>query len=121
VVIPPLQRRGEVIRITIENLNSQAVEKVIFFSGDTDKYDLETGKRYYTRGDLQVTYVGGKCYDYLNVDFDEFTQLMTAVSIGRYLNENIKPFKQCHKVETVSTETVEPKLLDFGGRIWSQV
>jgi len=104
----------------MENLNSQAVEKIVFFSGDTDKYDLETGKRYYTRGDLQVTYTNGKCYDYLNVDFDEFTQLMTSVSIGRYLNEHIKPFKHCVKVETVSTETVEPKLLDFGGHIWER-
>lgn len=104
----------------MENLNSQAVEKIVFFSGDTDKYDIETGKRYYTRGDLQVTYVGGKCYDYLNVDFDEFTQLMTSVSIGRYLNEHIKPFKHCVKVETVRTEPVEPKLLDFGGHIWER-
>ena len=102
----------------MENLTSQAVTRIEFVSGETDTYDIENGKLYYTKGTLSVTFISGKTYEYDGVDFDEFTELMTSVSIGRYLNESIKPFKNCRMVET---ETVEPKLLDFGGRIWSQV
>ena len=47
---------------------------------------------------------------------DEFTELVTSVSIGRNLNENIKPFKHCALVEA-ELET-SPKVIDFGGHIW---
>lgn len=99
----------------MENLTSQAVTRIEFVSGDTDTYDIENGKLYYTKGTLSVTFVSGKTYEYDSVDFDEFTELMTSVSIGRYLNESIKPFKNCRMVETVT-----PKMLDFGGHIWER-
>lgn len=101
----------------MENLTSQAVTRIEFVSGETDTYDIENGKLYYTKGTLSVTFVSGKTYEYDSVDFDEFTELMTSVSIGRYLNESIKPFKNCRMVEV---ETVTPKLLDFGGHIWER-
>lgn len=102
----------------MENLTSQAVTRIEFVSGETDTYDIENGKLYYTKGTLSVTFVSGKTYEYDSVDFDEFTELMTSVSIGRYLNESIKPFKNCRMVEV---ETVTPKLLDFGGHMWERV
>lgn len=67
---------------------------------------------------MSVTFTSGKSYEYDGVDFEEFTQLMTSVSMGRNLNENIKPFKDCRKVET---EVVTPQYLDFGGHIWERV
>jgi hypothetical protein len=102
----------------MENLTSQAVTRIEFVGGETDTYDIENGKLYYTKGTLSVTFISGKIYEYDSVDFDEFTELMTSVSIGRYLNESIKPFKNCRQVET---ETVTPKLLDFGGHMWERV
>lgn len=107
-----------IIRITIEHLNSQAVTRVEYVSGDTDAYDLETGELGYTLGKLFITFVSGKTYEYDEVRFYEFGELMTSVSKGRYINEHIKPFKACRVVET---ETVSPKMLDFGGYIWERV
>lgn len=102
----------------MENLTSQAVTRIEFVGGETDTYDIENGKLYYTKGTLSVTFISGKIYEYDSVDFDEFTELMTSVSIGRYLNESIKPFKNCRQVET-KIET--PQLLDFGGHIWERI
>lgn len=101
----------------MENLTSQAVSRVEFVSGTTDEYDAERGTLYYTKGTLAVTFTSGKTYEYDSVDFQEFTELMTSVSIGRNLNQNIKPFKNCREIET---PTVLVKTLDFGGYLWER-
>ena len=100
----------------MENLKSSAVSKIVFETGETDSYDIETGKLCYTQGLLFVTFLSGKTYRYSGVSVDEFTELATSVSIGRNLNENIKPFKHCALVEA-ELET-SPKVIDFGGHIW---
>ena len=117
VVITPLPTEGVVILYTVENLKSSAVSKIVYETGETDSYDIETGKLCYTQGLLFVTFLSGKTYRYSGVSVDEFTELVTSVSIGRNLNENIKPFKHCALVEAELEKASE--FLDFGGRIWT--
>lgn len=113
----PLLNKEAFIRIVMENLTSQAVTRIEFVSGDTDAYDIENGKLYYTKGTLSVTFISGKTYAYDGVDFDEFTELMTSISIGRNLNDNIKPFKNCRQV---AVPAVNIRYLDFGGHVWER-
>jgi hypothetical protein len=41
---------------------------------------------------LQVEYAGGKVYNYFRVAPQEYAQLMSAASIGNYVNRDIKPY-----------------------------
>lgn len=40
---------------------------------------------------LSLTYTGGKMYHYKNVPFTVVTQMLTADSVGKFLNTVIKP------------------------------
>lgn len=41
---------------------------------------------------LEVEFRNGSLYEYFDVPEREFQQLVSASSIGTYLNQNIKPF-----------------------------
>jgi len=40
---------------------------------------------------LRVKFLTGAIYDYLKVSLSEYTNLIGASSVGRYINESIKP------------------------------
>lgn len=48
---------------------------------------------------LRILYRNGKTYDYLNVPPEVHQELVTASSIGKYVNEVIKPNYEAVRVE----------------------
>lgn len=48
---------------------------------------------------LQVEYAGGGVYNYFRVPPQEYAALMSAASIGNYLNRDIKPYYDCEQEE----------------------
>ena len=48
--------------------------------------------------ELFVQYSNGATYRYDNVTTEEYSGLTAAVSVGKYLNTNIKPYKDYEQV-----------------------
>ncbi|MQA32568.1 KTSC domain-containing protein [Modestobacter roseus] len=51
---------------------------------------------------LEIEYVGGGVYDYLDVPPEEALALLESDSIGRYLNGVVKPHHRCRVVHRVA-------------------
>jgi len=78
--------------ITIESHSSSAVTKVVF---EAQRYGVEYGN-------LTVTYTNGLTYRYSNVDVEVITQMLVEGSIGRVMNECVKPIYECEKLSEVA-------------------
>jgi hypothetical protein len=50
-------------------------------------------------GTLEIEYQNGRVYQYANVSFGDYMDLMDGRSIGRFINRNIKPFYTCTEVK----------------------
>jgi len=48
---------------------------------------------------LRIQYIGGKIYEYFKVPIMFFTNLITAESVGRYINAEIKPNFQFRMIQ----------------------
>lgn len=48
--------------------------------------------------DLFVTFTNGATYKYLNVPETELNIIISAASIGKYINSDIKPFYQFERI-----------------------
>lgn len=80
------------MRIEVTELNSTAVRKLTFVASEFDiaeqKYEKSNELAY---GELVIEYANGSEYVYYNVMLGTFAELIQAVSIGRAVNEDIKP------------------------------
>ena len=47
---------------------------------------------------LEVEYLSGSVYQYFDVPEYEYDGLMSAESVGRYVNQNIKPNYRCARI-----------------------
>ena len=92
------------MKVTLEHLTSGVARKVEYWLGEVDPAEIENGKIDLTYGTMEVTFVSGRSYEYAEVMMGTFAELMKAVSFGKFLNEEIKPF---HEVR----ETTDPELL----------
>jgi hypothetical protein len=52
----------------------------------------------HTRGELDVRYEDGEEYRYVDVPRSKFRSLLKADSIGRFVNQQIKPFHPARKI-----------------------
>lgn len=80
------------MRIEVTELNSTAVRKLTFVAGEFDRAEqdyTETNELAY--GELVIQYANGSEYVYFDVMLGTFADLIQAVSIGRAVNEDIKP------------------------------
>ncbi len=59
---------------------------------------------------LRVHYIStNTLWEYLDVTPEEYTQLMSAKSIGSYLNKNIRNNKTALKIDQTISKVVQPK------------
>jgi len=92
------------MKITLEHLTSGVARKVEYWLGEVDPAEVENGTLDLTYGTLEVTFTSGRSYEYAEVMMGTFAELIKAVSFGKFLNQEIKPF---HEVR----ETTDPELL----------
>lgn len=80
------------MRIEVTQLNSSAVRKLTFVAGEFDIAEQEYAKtNELAYGELVIEYANGSEYVYYDVMLGTFADLIQAVSIGRAVNEDIKP------------------------------
>jgi len=92
------------MKVTIEHLHSAVARKVEYWVGEVDPAEVEAGTLDLTYGTLEVTFTSGRTYEYADVMVGTFAELMKAVSFGKFLNQEVKPY---HEVR----ETTDPELL----------
>ena len=92
------------MKITMENLNSRVASRVEFFIGQCDPEEIESGSLDTSLGTLTVQFLSGRTYDYAEVEIGLFCELVKAVSFGKFLNEEIKPYY-------TATETTDPEVV----------
>lgn len=92
------------MKITMENLNSRVASRVEFFIGQVDPEEIEQGWLDTSLGTLSVQFLSGRTYDYAEVEIGLFCELVKAVSFGKFLNEEIKPYY-------TFTETTDPEVV----------
>jgi hypothetical protein len=49
---------------------------------------------------LQVEFAGGAVYNYFRVPPDEVARLLSAESIGTFINQGVKPYYEYEEAET---------------------
>lgn len=80
------------MRIEVTQLNSTAVRKLTFVAGEFDLAEQKSTKtNELAYGELVIEYANGSEYVYFDVMLGTFAELIQAVSIGRAVNEDIKP------------------------------
>jgi hypothetical protein len=86
------------MKIEVTQINSTAVKAMTFI---VDEYDLEQVKTdenaELAYGELEITYNNGSVYTYHNVLLGTFTEVITENSIGRAVNELVKPVHEFTK------------------------
>jgi len=80
------------MKIEVTQINSTAVKAMTFI---VDEYDLAQVKTEQNAelafGELEITYTNGSVYTYHNVLLGTFTEVITENSIGKAVNELVKP------------------------------
>jgi len=80
------------MRIEVTQLNSTAVNKLTFVASEFDLAEQDYAKtNELAYGELVIEYANGSEYVYYDVMLGTFAELIQAVSIGRAVNEDIKP------------------------------
>lgn len=80
------------MRIEVTETNSTAVRKLTFVAGEFDIAEQEYAKtNELADGELVIEYANGSEYVYYGVMLGTFAELIKAVSIGKAVNEVIKP------------------------------
>ncbi len=91
------------MQIEVTQLNSTAVRKLTYTvseidlaqHGESDNYEL-------AYGELVIEYTNGSEYVYYDVMLGTLTDLLNAKSIGRAVNEDIKPVHRYDKLATAN-------------------
>lgn len=68
------------MKVTLENLNSTAVRRVEFYYNRADQF-----------GELVVEFANRRTYEYADFGLDDFANLMSAESLGQFMNCHVKP------------------------------
>jgi hypothetical protein len=102
---PINQHKGEnTMKIEVTQLNSTAVRKLTYVVHEFDLAEQkEMGNNELAYGELVIEYANGSEYVYYDVMLGTFTELLNATSIGRAVNEDIKPV---HRYDKLATENV---------------
>lgn len=81
------------MKIKLTELESSAVKMVefTFYEWHTDEADDDHTD---TQGTLVVEFRTGRTYAYENVRLATFTKLVEAKSMGKFINQDIKPFHE---------------------------
>lgn len=89
------------MKIKLSELVSSAVTKVeyTFYESHTDEYDDDHADTY---GWLVVEFRGGRTYEYDKVRLATFTRLTESKSIGKFINEEIKPFHEVRELTEIN-------------------
>lgn len=91
------------MRIEVTQLNSTAVRKLTFVVSEFDLAEQKaTGNNELAYGELVIEYNNGSEYVYYDVMLGTFTDLLNATSIGRAVNEDIKPVHRYDKLATAN-------------------
>ena len=90
------------MKIEVTQLNSTAVKKLTYVLGAIDPAETDENNEL-TYGELVIEYANGSEYVYYDVMLGTFTDLLNAKSIGRAVNEDIKPV---HNYDKLATENV---------------
>lgn len=87
------------MKIEVTELNSTAVRKLTFVVGEFDKSEQEYARNNeLAYGELVIEYANGSEYVYYDVMLGTFAELVQEVSIGRAVNEQIKPYHHYDKL-----------------------
>jgi KTSC domain len=91
------------MKIEVTQINSTAVRKLTYVLGAIDRAEQEeTNSNELTYGELVIEYANGSEYVYYDVLLGTFTDLLNASSIGRAVNEDIKPVHRYDKLATAN-------------------
>lgn len=82
------------MKITLEHLTSGVARKVEYWYGEYDPAEIEDGVLDVTYGTMEVTFMSGRSYEYAEVTVGTFAELIKAVSFGKFLNQEIKPYHE---------------------------
>lgn len=85
------------MKITLDELTSSAVTKVeyTFYEAHTWESDDDHTD---TLGWLVVTFRNGRTYEYEGVRVSTFTKMVGALSLGKFINEEVKPFHEVREL-----------------------
>jgi hypothetical protein len=89
------------MRIEVTQLNSTAVRKLTYVVSETvlaEEGKTDTCELAY--GELVIEYINGSEYVYYDVMLGTFVDLVNAPSVGRAVNEDIKPLHSYDKLAT---------------------
>lgn len=92
------------MRITMENMESRVARRVEFYLNemDIDPNEIENGDRSLVYGTLVVEFMSGRTYEYADVMVGTFTKLVSAVSFGKFLNQEIKPYHTVREITPIN-------------------
>jgi hypothetical protein len=83
------------MKVTIENLESRVIRKAEYFLSEID---IDGDSREMSYGTLSVEFTNGRTYDYDDVTVETFTKLVASASLGKFLNQEIKPYHKAREI-----------------------